>query len=73
MKPSDRPNSMNKVVEMLEGDIELLQMSPKPLLYPEQKPIVDAEDNSETLWSSKLSGHDSIESVSLLQNADELM
>jgi len=32
LKPSDRP-SMNRVVEMLEGDIEDLEIPPKPLLY----------------------------------------
>ncbi|KAM5551322.1 hypothetical protein ABKV19_026245 [Rosa sericea] len=73
MKPSDRPNSMNKVVEMLEGDIERLQMPPKPLLYPEHKSIVDDEDNSDTPWSSTLSGHDSIQSAILLQNEDEVI
>nr|XP_023916373.1 rust resistance kinase Lr10-like [Quercus suber] len=31
MKPSDRP-SMNKVVEMLEGEVECLQMPSKPFL-----------------------------------------
>lgn len=35
MKPSDRP-SMNKVVEMLEGDIELIHMPPKPFLAPRE-------------------------------------
>ncbi|KAL3819946.1 hypothetical protein ACJIZ3_005851 [Penstemon smallii] len=34
MKPSDRP-SMNKVVDMLEGDFEL-QMPPKPFLAPRE-------------------------------------
>ncbi|KAK6121828.1 hypothetical protein DH2020_044441 [Rehmannia glutinosa] len=34
MKPSDRP-SMNKVVEMLEGDVEL-QMPPKPFVAPRE-------------------------------------
>ncbi|XP_074328142.1 rust resistance kinase Lr10-like [Apium graveolens] len=34
MKPSERP-SMNKVIEMLEGDIEELVMPPKPFLYPQ--------------------------------------
>ncbi|KAL3820064.1 hypothetical protein ACJIZ3_005969 [Penstemon smallii] len=34
MKPSDRP-SMNKVVEMLEGELEL-QMPPKPFLAPRE-------------------------------------
>ncbi|PON72100.1 GPCR kinase [Parasponia andersonii] len=31
LKPSDRP-SMNKVIEMLEGDVECLPMPPKPSL-----------------------------------------
>ncbi|GAU27511.1 hypothetical protein TSUD_14910 [Trifolium subterraneum] len=35
LKPVDRP-SMNKVVEMLEGDIENIEMPPKPLLYPDE-------------------------------------
>ncbi|KAI8571408.1 hypothetical protein RHMOL_Rhmol01G0117900 [Rhododendron molle] len=33
MRPSDRPNSMNKVIEMLEGNIQLLHMPPKPFQY----------------------------------------
>ncbi|KAM3319840.1 hypothetical protein P3S67_007040 [Capsicum chacoense] len=33
MKPADRP-AMNKVVEMLEGDVELLQMPPRPFIAP---------------------------------------
>ncbi|XP_059667213.1 rust resistance kinase Lr10-like isoform X2 [Cornus florida] len=37
MKPSDRP-SMTKVVEMLEGNGELVQMPPKPFLYPKEMP-----------------------------------
>ncbi|XP_062001081.1 rust resistance kinase Lr10-like [Rosa rugosa] len=40
MKPSDRPNSMNKVVEMLEGEVEFIQMPPKPFLYPQDKPVL---------------------------------
>lgn len=43
MTPSDRP-SMNKVIEMLEGDVELLVMPPKPFLYPQEMP---AEDDQE--------------------------
>ncbi|PRQ55771.1 putative glycerophosphodiester phosphodiesterase, protein kinase RLK-Pelle-LRK10L-2 family [Rosa chinensis] len=39
MKPSDRPNSMNKVVEMLEGEVEFIQMAPKPFLYPHDMPV----------------------------------
>jgi len=33
LKPTDRP-SMSKVVEMLEGDIENLEMPPEPTMYP---------------------------------------
>ncbi|XP_048447703.1 rust resistance kinase Lr10-like [Pyrus x bretschneideri] len=47
MKPSDRP-SMNKVVEMLEGEIESLQMPPKPFLYRQQMPEVVTGGSSST-------------------------
>ncbi|CAJ1972267.1 unnamed protein product [Sphenostylis stenocarpa] len=35
LKPSDRP-SMNRVIEMLEGDIDNLEIPPKPTLYPHE-------------------------------------
>ncbi|KAK7377202.1 hypothetical protein VNO80_02623 [Phaseolus coccineus] len=35
LKPTDRP-SMNRVVEMLEGDIEDLEIPPKPTLFPDE-------------------------------------
>ncbi|KAL3499688.1 hypothetical protein ACH5RR_038781 [Cinchona calisaya] len=35
MKPTNRP-SMNKVIEMLEGDGELLEMPPKPFQSPDE-------------------------------------
>ena len=35
MKPIDRP-SMSKALEMLEGEVELLNMPPKPTLYSEE-------------------------------------
>ncbi|KAM3247746.1 rust resistance kinase Lr10 [Capsicum annuum] len=35
MKPADRP-AMNKVAEMLEGDIELLQIPPRPFIAPRE-------------------------------------
>ncbi|XP_062120167.1 rust resistance kinase Lr10-like [Humulus lupulus] len=38
VKPSDRP-TMNKVIELLEGEIECLHMPPKPSLYELEKPI----------------------------------
>ncbi|KAJ8554320.1 hypothetical protein K7X08_024998 [Anisodus acutangulus] len=35
MKPADRP-AMNKVVEMLEGNVDLLQMPPRPFIAPRE-------------------------------------
>ncbi|KAM3381845.1 rust resistance kinase Lr10 [Capsicum galapagoense] len=35
MTPADRP-AMNKVAEMLEGDIELLQIPPRPFIAPRE-------------------------------------
>ncbi|XAR52230.1 Glycerophosphodiester phosphodiesterase [Bertholletia excelsa] len=44
--PADRP-SMSKVVEMLEGDVEPLQLPPKPSLCPEEASV--AEDNGKDI------------------------
>ncbi|XP_050136513.1 rust resistance kinase Lr10-like isoform X2 [Malus sylvestris] len=46
MKPSDRP-SMSKVVEMLGGDVECLQMPLRPSLCPQEVPVTvgDIQDN----------------------------
>ncbi|XP_004307211.1 PREDICTED: probable receptor-like protein kinase At5g39020-like [Fragaria vesca subsp. vesca] len=69
MKPSDRPKSMNKVVEMLEGEVESIPMPPKPFLYPQDMPVVDEEDDSETALSSSLPlKNEAQESTSLAQN-----
>ncbi|XP_039155596.1 PR5-like receptor kinase [Eucalyptus grandis] len=53
LSPNDRP-SMRKVLDMLEGDMDKLQLPPKPLLYPREAPIddVDAEIELETVSSS---------------------
>ena len=40
MKPSDRP-SMNRVVEMLEGEVECLQMPSKPFLLSSPKRSIE--------------------------------
>ncbi|KAI8551197.1 hypothetical protein RHMOL_Rhmol06G0166500 [Rhododendron molle] len=40
MRPNDRP-SMNKVVEMLEGNVESLEMPAKPFLTPQEIPVED--------------------------------
>ncbi|XP_034219215.1 rust resistance kinase Lr10-like [Prunus dulcis] len=45
LTPIDRP-SMSKVVEMLEGDVELLQMPPKPFFCPQEMPMEDAPDDT---------------------------
>ncbi|XP_061948229.1 rust resistance kinase Lr10-like [Populus nigra] len=61
MKPMDRP-TMKNVVEMLEGDLENLQLPPKPVLNLYETPTnIEGE-------SSSLSG-DSPESSSLVENA----
>ncbi|KAG2709624.1 hypothetical protein I3760_05G248100 [Carya illinoinensis] len=51
MKPNDRP-SMNKVVEMLEGSIENLQIPPKPFLSSLEREPEDIEDNSSLTFPS---------------------
>ncbi|KAI8571401.1 hypothetical protein RHMOL_Rhmol01G0117200 [Rhododendron molle] len=53
MRPSDRPNSMNKVVEMLEGNIQLLEMPPKPFQYSQ---LAMQAENGINRRSSNLSG-----------------
>ncbi|KAJ6959266.1 rust resistance kinase Lr10-like [Populus alba x Populus x berolinensis] len=61
MKPMDRP-TMKNVVEMLEGDLENLQLPPKPVFSLDvTPPNIEGE-------SSSLSG-DSTESTSLVENA----
>ncbi|MED6184054.1 hypothetical protein PIB30_043732 [Stylosanthes scabra] len=42
LKPSDRP-SMNKVVEMLEGDVTSIEMPPKPSYYPND--VIQRDDS----------------------------
>ncbi|XP_030549124.1 rust resistance kinase Lr10-like isoform X3 [Rhodamnia argentea] len=44
--PDDRP-SMRRVINMLEGDIDNLQLPPKPLLYPSEKPVDDVDTEIE--------------------------
>ena len=44
MKPIDRP-SMSKALEMLEGEVELLEMPPKPTLYSEETSVENHMSN----------------------------
>ncbi|KAF8022055.1 hypothetical protein BT93_G2252 [Corymbia citriodora subsp. variegata] len=46
LNPDHRP-SMSKVLEMLEGDIDELQMPPKPLIYPPDVPVNNDEADIE--------------------------
>ncbi|XP_043720667.1 rust resistance kinase Lr10-like [Telopea speciosissima] len=61
MKPNDRP-SMSKVIEMLEGSVELLQMPPKPSLTSLDEAHVAISDSAhQTIsWESNASFTDSI-------------
>ncbi|KAL2456013.1 Protein kinase superfamily protein [Abeliophyllum distichum] len=55
MKPDDRP-SMTKVIEMLEGDVEFLQLPPKPFLSAEEMPVQDSEIDLNDMEFPLLSG-----------------
>ena len=63
MKPIDRP-SMSKALEMLEGEVELLEMPSKPTLYSEEmsrenhmsNPIEAATTSSNSMGTISLSG-----------------
>ncbi|KAM5561772.1 hypothetical protein ABKV19_022389 [Rosa sericea] len=46
LMPVDRP-SMTKVLDMLEGEDEVLQMPPKPFFCPQQMPTEDLPDDSD--------------------------
>ncbi|GKV28934.1 hypothetical protein SLEP1_g37919 [Rubroshorea leprosula] len=72
MKPSDRP-SMNKVIEMLEAELESLQIPPTPFqFYPhaiQQDEVTEKTNLRESSSSSSSSCNDiEIESISLLGN-----
>ena len=67
-RPNDRP-SMNRVIEMLESEIESLEMPPKPSLNLEDVTIEVAEHETNTTPSSVLS-RDFTVSSSLVRNAN---
>jgi hypothetical protein len=70
LKPNDRP-SMSKVVEMLEGDIESIEMPPEPTIYSDEIISRDETINSDQPISSDfISSSDSGENMSnpLLEN-----
>ncbi|KAL2318120.1 hypothetical protein Fmac_031996 [Flemingia macrophylla] len=53
LKPSDRP-SINKVVEMLEGELENIEMPPKPSLYPHEMIQEGLQNKSNQTFSTSL-------------------
>ncbi len=57
MKPMDRP-SMSKALNMLEGDVEILQMPPKPTLYYEE---ISIEDHINNPIGASISLHNSMD------------
>ncbi|PNX74428.1 stress-induced receptor-like kinase [Trifolium pratense] len=70
LKPDDRP-SMNNVVEMLQGNIESLNIPPKPTLYPDDTITNDERNNFDQRSSSNYtSSYDSVEisTNSLVEN-----
>jgi serine/threonine protein kinase len=60
LKPDDRP-SMSNVVEMLQGNIESLNMPPKPTLYPDDTITNDERNNFDLTSSSNYTSYDSVE------------
>jgi hypothetical protein len=55
---------MSKVVEMLEGDIESLEMPPDPTMYPDEVISADETTNlDQTISSGFISSSDSIENI----------
>ena len=61
MRPMDRP-SMSKALDMLEGDVELLQLPPKPTLYSHEISALDRENN---LMGVPISSHNASITISL--------
>jgi hypothetical protein len=55
---------MSKVVEMLEGDIESLEMPPEPTMYPDEVISTDETTNlDQTISSDFISSSDSRENI----------
>ncbi|XP_048330001.1 rust resistance kinase Lr10-like isoform X2 [Ziziphus jujuba] len=67
MNPSDRP-TMNKVKEMLEGEVESLQMPPKPFVYPQVEPVNDEGLKSNSRCSAPASNDDSEEITEIIES-----
>ena len=68
LNPVDRP-SMHRVIQMLEGEVEHLQMPPKPFAAPQETPTSDAGLDTNSVISLANTSDDS-DTISLLINAD---
>ncbi|GMN51698.1 hypothetical protein TIFTF001_020849 [Ficus carica] len=66
LKPCDRP-SMNKVMEMLEGEVESLQLPPKPCLYPQEQE--HEKHNVEAAGETSTLSEEGSQESSLISNA----
>ncbi|KAJ9178624.1 hypothetical protein P3X46_010493 [Hevea brasiliensis] len=64
MQPCDRP-PMNKVIEMLEGPLESLQLPPRPVLFPVDSVTKDGGESSSNLVGFT-------ESSSLIENPSQV-
>ncbi|WVY90738.1 hypothetical protein V8G54_036252 [Vigna mungo] len=63
LKPCDRP-TMSKVVEMLEGKVESLEIPPKPSFYPHEMLEHDGRFNSDEIsWSDSTSYNVSVDKI----------
>ncbi|KAL6321782.1 hypothetical protein AAG906_035300 [Vitis piasezkii] len=61
MKPMDRP-SMSKALDMLDDDVELLQLPPKPTLYSHEISALDRENKP---MGVQISSHNASITISL--------
>ena len=61
MKPTDRP-SMSRALKMLEGDVELLEMPPKPTLFSRE---MSAEDRQNSPIGVPISSYNASITISL--------
>ncbi|RVW35693.1 Leaf rust 10 disease-resistance locus receptor-like protein kinase-like 1.1-like 2.1 [Vitis vinifera] len=61
MKPMDRP-SMSKALDMLDGDVELLELPPKPTLYSHEISALDRENKP---MGVQISSHNASITISL--------
>eukprot|EP00268_Persea_americana_P030681 TRINITY_DN2972_c0_g1_i3.p1 TRINITY_DN2972_c0_g1~~TRINITY_DN2972_c0_g1_i3.p1 ORF type:complete len:392 (-),score=56.70 TRINITY_DN2972_c0_g1_i3:155-1330(-) len=70
MKPTDRP-SMGRVVEMLEGNLEDLQMPSKPFLSPHDQDDEPSAETAESSTTNRQSSTTNSQSAVITNNMEE--